>query len=503
MNPSRIHELLEPWLASEPDREFIYLPDRTVTYAEVGAMASALEAELLALGVRSGDRVVIVTENCIEHIALLLACSRVGAWSCGVNARMAAGEVDAFAQLVDARLIYFTTGVSAAATTHAGRHQATSSTLDGLMHGDVRLEAVAEQGSEAERVAAIISTSGTTGRPKGVMVTHAAVLHAARVSCKSRGLGRDDRLCLFVPMTHIFGLAAVLASSLISGATLVLQQTFSAADVLDALANHRVSQLQGPPALYSRLLAHLEAQGIARPSAPQLRYIYTGSSPLDIALKERVEACFGLPLHHGYASSESPVGCATASNVRRQDTAAGYLLEGMSLRIVDADHRDVAVGETGEIWLAGPYLTPGYFRDPEATRQAFRSGGWYATGDLGRLGEDGALFIVGRLKEMIIRSGFNVYPAEVEAVLNQHPSVQRSAVVGLREPDGNEKVIAFLELREGMGFDEQALRGYLREQLAPYKQPALFRVLPSMPMTDTGKLLKRNLLAHLDAVAQG
>lgn len=500
MKPSRIHELLEPWLASAPDREFIHLPDRTVTYAEIDAMASALEAELLALGVRPGDRVVIVTENCTEHIALLLACSRVGAWSCGVNARMAAGEVDAYAQLVDARLIYFTTAVSAAAMSHAQRHQARSSTLDGLMHSDVRLEAVAEQGSEAERVAAIIFTSGTTGKPKGVMVTHAAVLHAARVSCKSRGLGRDDRLCLFVPMTHIFGLAAVLASSLHSGATLVLRQTFSAADVLDALAHHRVSQLQGPPAVYSRLLAHLETQGLGRPSAPHLRYIYTGSSPLDIALKERVEACFGLPLHHGYASSESPIGCATTTNVRRQDTAAGHLLEGMSMRIVDADHRDVAAGETGEIWLAGPYLTPGYFRDPEATRQAFRPGGWYATGDLGRLGEDGALFIVGRLKELIIRSGFNVYPAEVEAVLNQHPRVLRSAVVGQREPDGNERVVAFLELRDGVGFDEQALRVYLREQLAPYKLPALFCVLPSFPMTDTGKLLKRNLLAHLDAV---
>jgi acyl-CoA synthetase (AMP-forming)/AMP-acid ligase II len=364
----------------------------------------------------------------------------------------------------------------------------------------VRPEAVAEQGSEAERVAAIIFTSGTTGRPKGVTVSHAAVLHAARVSCQSRGLGRDDRLCLFVPMTHIFGLAAVLACSLLSGATVVMRQTFSAADVLDVLAHHGVTQLQGPPAVYSRLLAHLETQGLGRPSAPHLRYIYTGSSPLDLALKKRVEACFGLPLHHGYASSESPVGCATTANVWREDTAAGHLLEGMSMRIVDAEHRDMAAGETGEIWLAGPYLTPGYFRDPEATRQAFRTGGWYATGDLGRLGEDGALFIVGRLKELIIRSGFNVYPAEVEAVLNQHPSVLRSAVVGQREPDGNERVIAFLELQDGARFDEQAVRGYLRDQLAPYKQPALFRVLPSFPMTDTGKLLKRNLLAHLDAV---
>lgn len=498
MKPSRVHELFEPWLASAPDREFIHLPDRAVTYAELDAMAGALEAELRALGVRAGDRVMIVAENCVEHVALLLACSRVGAWSCGVNARMAAGEVDAFAQLADVRLIYFTTADSPAATSHAERHHARPSTLGGLMHSEVRLAAVAEQGSEAERIAAIIFTSGTTGRPKGVMLTHDALLHFARVSSDSRELGQNDRLAAFVPMTHVLGLASMLATSLHSGASLVLRRAFSAADVLDVLAHHRVSQLQGPPALFSRLLAHLETHGLGRPTAPQLRYINTGSSPLDLALKERVETCFGLPLHHGYSSSEAAGCCVTKTNVWRRDIAAGYPFEGMSIRIVDTNGRDVAAGETGEIWIAGRHVTPGYFRDPEATRQVFRPGGWYTSGDLGRLGEDGALFIVGRLKELIIRSGFNVYPAEVEAALNQHPSVQRSAIVGQREADGNEKVIAFLELRHGASFDEQALRGYLREQLAPYKQPAQFHVLDSLPMTETGKLLKRKLLAHLD-----
>lgn len=499
MAASRLHELLEPWLANEPGRAFIHLSDRAVTYAEIGAMTSTLEAELRALGVRPGDRVVTVTENCIEHVALLLACSRVGAWSCGVNARMAAGEVDGYAQLADARVMYFTAAASAAATSHASRHEARPSAVAGLMHGDVRPDAVAEQGSDGERVAAIIFTSGTTGRSKGVMLTHAAVLQAAAASSASRGLQRDDRMCLFVPMTHIFGLIAVLASSLLTGATVVLRQAFSAADVLEALAHHGVTQLQGPPAVYSRLLAEIETQGLGRPPAPHLRYIYTGSSSLDLALKKRVEACFGLPLHHGYACSESPVGTVTRMNAWREDTSAGHVMEGMSMRIVDADQRDVAAGETGEIWLFGPYLTPGYFRDPEATRQAFRPGGWYATGDLGRLAEDGALCVVGRLKEMIIRSGFNVYPAEVEAALNQHPSVLRSAVVGQREADGNERVIAFLTIRDGARFDEQAMRGYLREQLAPYKQPALYCVLPSFPLTESGKLLKRNLLEHLEA----
>jgi malonyl-CoA/methylmalonyl-CoA synthetase len=497
MNPTRIHELLEPWLASDPDREFLHLSDGNVTYAELDAMAGALEGELRELGVRAGDRVVIVTENCVEHVALLLACSRVGGWSCGVNARMAPAEVDSYAQLADARIVYFTTGVSDAAMSHARRHHAQPSTLEGLLHGEVGADATAEEETEAERVAAIIFTSGTTGRSKGVMVTHAALLHAARVTCKTRVLGPEDRLCLFVPMTHIFGLAGLLAASLLSGATIVLRQAFSPADVLDALAHHRVTHLQGPPALFSRLLAHVDAKGLGRPPTPHLRYIYTGASPLDLALKQRVEACFGLPLHHGYASSESPIGFATKTGVWRDDTAAGNILEGMSVRIVGADDRDVAVGETGEIWLSGPYLMPGYFRDPEATRQAFRPGGWYASGDLGRMGEDGAIFIVGRVKEMIIRSGFNVYPAEIEAVLNQFPCVRRSAVLGQKEADGNERVVAFLELRDGAAFDEQGLRGYLREQLAPYKQPAQFCVLPTFPLTASGKLLKRDLLAHL------
>jgi len=497
MSPTRLHELLEPWLAKDPDRAFLHLLDGTVTYAQIEAMTQAVAKELKELGVRPGDRVVIITENCPEHIALLLACSRIGAWSCAVNARMAPGEVDGFVELADARVVYFTAGVSTAAATHAKRHQARMSTLPALMHGEVRAESIAEVGAEAEAVAAIIFTSGTTGRSKGVMVSHAALIQAARVICESRGLGLEDRLPLFVPMTHIFGLAGLLGASLLSGATIVLRRSFDPADVLDSLAHHRVSHLQGPPALYARLLAHIESQGIGRPTAPQLRYIYTGASPLDIALKERVEACFGLPLYHGYASSESPVGCATRTGEWRHDTAAGHMLEGMSVRIVGADGQDVPTGETGEIWLSGPYLMPGYFRDPESTRQVFRPGGWYASGDLGRLGEDGALFIVGRLKELIIRSGFNVYPAEVEAVLNHFPAVLRSAVVGQKEPDGNERVIAFLQLREGAAFDEPGLRAYLREQLAPYKQPARFVVLPAFPMTESGKLLKVNLLSHL------
>jgi acyl-CoA synthetase (AMP-forming)/AMP-acid ligase II len=496
MNPTRIHHLFDAWLQRSPQRTFLHLPEGEMSYGELGRMVDALEAELRADGVRLGDRVLIVAENCPEHVALILACSRVGAWSCGVNARMAPGEVTGFAAKADQRLIYFTTAISDAAAQHAQRHAARPSVLGGLQRSPVRADAVAEPAPLGEQVAAVIFTSGTTGTPKGVLMTHDGVLHFARMSAASRELGPEDRSYAYLPMTHIFGLGTVLMASLHAGASLVMRSHFDPADMLDALARQRVSQLQGPPTLFARLLAHMEQHGIAHPVAPQLRYIYTGAGPLDIVLKQRVEAAFKLPLHHGYGLSEY-AGSVHLSRLNewRDDTSAGYRVEGAEIRIVDPETgRDLPAGERGEIWMRGRGLMPGYFRDEKATRAVIREGGWYASGDLGEMAADGALFVVGRLKEMIIRSGFNVYPGEVEAVLNAFPAVQRSAVVGQRESDGNEAVLAFVELRHGATLDEAALREHLRENLAPYKRPAWVWPVPELPMTGNGKVLKRKLL---------
>ena len=216
---------------------------------------------------------------------------------------------------------------------------------------------------------------------------------------------------------------------------------------------------------------------------------------MELPLKREVEAAFGVPLHHGYGLSEyAGAVCLGRLNEVRDDTGAGYPVDGAELRIVDFDGQDVAAGERGEIWLRGVGLTPGYFRDPDATAQVMRAGGWYASGDLGYRGTDGALFVVGRIKEMIIRSGFNVYPGEVEAVLLEYPGIQRAAVIGQNTSDGNEEILAFVETVSGIPLDIIGLQAYLVDHLAPYKRPA--RVIPvdTFPMTLTGKVLKRNLL---------
>ena len=472
---ARIHQLLDRWLAQAPDRPFIHLPDgRSLSFADLGALTDAAEAELRQLGVRAGDRVLVVAENCPEHAALILAASRVGAWSCGVNARLAPGEVDAFAAKADARLLYFTASGSRAAAGHARRHAGVASVLPGMQHGAVREQATVEPPPLQDDVAALIFTSGTTGDPKGVMVTHEGLIHFARVSAQSRALGPRDRSYAFVPMTHIFGLATVLLASLWAGAQLVLRPQFDPAELLDALAHHGVTQLQGPPAL---------------------RYVYTGAGPLDLTLKHRVEATFGQALHHGYGLSEYAGSVhLTRMGEQRSDTSVGYVVEDAEVQVTDpATGQALPTGERGELWIRGRGLMRGYFRDPAATAAVMKAGGWYASGDLGELHADGALFVVGRLKEMIIRSGFNVYPAEVELALNQLPGVQRSAVVGRAEKDGNEEIIAFIELSPGASFDETAARARLREQLAPYKLPSHIVTVAELPTSTNGKVLKRQL----------
>ena len=495
MSHTRIHQLFDERATQAPDHPFLFLRDGVMTLGQLAVQVDALEAELREAGVRLGDRVLVAAENCPEHVALVLACSRVGAWACGVNARMTASELAGFAAKADARLLYFTVGVSEAARQHAAQHDTRPSVLPALRHTLADPQAVAQTGELAERVAAIIFTSGTTGQPKGVMLTHAGLLQFGKVSAQSRQLLPTDRSYAYLPMTHIFGLGTVLMASLHAGAGLLMRSQFDPADVFDALAHQGLTQLQGPPAMFTRLLAWLDSQGIEHPEAPDLRYVYTGAAPLDLSVKKAIEARFGQPLHHGYGLSEY-AGALTLCRKGewRDDTSAGYLVDGAELRIVGPQGHDLPAGETGEIWMRGVGLMPGYFRDPEITDQVMKPGGWYASGDLGRQDADGALQVVGRLKEMIIRSGFNVYPGEVEAVFLAWPGVQKAAVAGRKTADGNEDILAFIEPRPGAHIDLDALKAHAHEHLSPYKRPSVVTLVAEMPMTLSGKVLKRELV---------
>jgi acyl-CoA synthetase (AMP-forming)/AMP-acid ligase II len=360
--------------------------------------------------------------------------------------------------------------------------------------GALEAAAVAEAVPDdpAAEVATLIYTSGTTGTPKGVMLSHSNLLFAARSGATLRRVGPGDRVYAALPISHVFGLASVALSTLFAGAALHLVPRFTAEGFATALADEGLSIVPGVPAMYARLLDYAGRTG--KPvTAPRARFLYAGGAPLDPQLKADVERVFKQPLHNGYGLTEtSPTISSTRIEAPRDDLSVGPPVPGIELRICAPDGRVLPCGEVGELHVRGPNVMLGYYREPALTAEAIDREGWFNTGDLARMAPDGALFIVGRTKELIIRSGFNVYPVEVEAVLGQHPAVAQAAVVGRTVP-GNEEVVAFVELRAGAAATAAALRAFAAARLAPYKVPAEIVVMAALPASATGKVLKATL----------
>jgi acyl-CoA synthetase (AMP-forming)/AMP-acid ligase II len=363
---------------------------------------------------------------------------------------------------------------------------------DGVVPEAVVPETDAPEPATAEPVAALVYTTGTTGRPKGVMLSHRNLLFVASVSSGLRGVTPGDLAYGVLPVSHVYGLTSVLLGTLHAGACLRLAPRFTPQAMLDAIVKEGLSIVQGVPAMYARLLEL--CRGVPAPLASKLRFAYAGGSPLDPTLKAEVEHLLGLPLHNGYGLTEAaPTVSQTRLDAPRADTSVGHAIPGVEVRVLSPDGSEPAAGEPGQLWVRGPNVMQGYYRDPEATRAVLRADGWLDTGDLARRAADGALFIAGRSKELIIRSGFKVYPLEVETVLNAHPAVTQSAVVGRSLPDGNEEVVAFIQPAAGSGLAIEELQTWASARLAPYKRPARIVMMDSLPAAPSGKVLKHQL----------
>ncbi len=486
--PPRISAIARQRAASSPAAPALHEDGRCWTYAQLALEIDAHAALLRQLGVRAGDRVMVVGENCVAQVALIFAAAELDAWIVNVNARLSGAEIAAIRAHSGARRVLYTVAVSAEARQHAANDGAQA--YGALMAGPLDEACTPEPvDPSSAQVAALIYTTGTTGNPKGVMLTHRNLLFIAAVSSTLRGLTPQDRAYGVLPISHVYGLASVMLGTLYAGACLYLAPRFSAAAMLRAIVDDKLTILQGVPAMYARLL---ELAGGPLPST--LRFIYAGGSPLDPSLKRQVEDVFGLPLHNGYGMTESsPTISQTRLDAPRADTSVGSAIPGVDVRIVDDAGVDVAPGAAGELWVRGPNVMKGYYREPALTAATMRAGGWLNTGDMARQEADGALFIVGRTKELIIRSGFNVYPLEVETVLNAHPGVAQSAVVGRTVAGGNEEVVAFVEADPQHAPREDELRAYLAQRLSPYKCPSQIVIMAALPAAATGKILKGRL----------
>jgi acyl-CoA synthetase (AMP-forming)/AMP-acid ligase II len=499
--PENISDVIKPWAERSPDQMALVEASGSWTYEQLDAVVKQTREWLRDSGVRPGDRVLLVCENCRAFVAILLALTGMDAWPVLANARLSAREIDDIRDHCGARRVIYMTSVSPQATQHAKRHGAVIGEVAGLgpigfgpANEPVEPEPIAT--NSLDRVAALIYTSGTTGLPKGVILTHRNLLFIAGVSARIRSLTPDDRLYGVLPMSHAVGLSVVLLGTLLSGATLYLAPRFDPVAALAALERDRLTIVLGVPAMFALWADYARTKGLAGPlKFPALRIISSSGAPLQAAVKAAVESLFGMTLHNGYGVTEcSPTIAQARVEEPRSDLSVGRILPGVEIRLVGSDGKQVADGEVGELSVRGPNVAKGYYRAPEETVAAIDPDGWFNTRDLARL-EGGHLFIIGRTKELIVRFGMNVYPAEVEAVLNTHPAVVRSAVIGrsVQGVEGGEEVIAFVQLSPGSTATVAEIADHAARNLAPYKRPSQILLLPELPVTPTGKVRKDEL----------
>ncbi len=463
----------------------------TWTFADLDSASEALADQLRSAGVQANDRVLVLSENCASAVAALFACWKMGAVAIPVNARQTESEVQRILAHATPAAVLMTTAVSKDAVAHAERMGAVETTgAFGKIH---MATLTANPDVDLRDVAVLLYTTGTTGDPKGVMLTHGNMRFGGLASANLRKMGPGDVIYGVLPLTHVFGLVSVVTAACYAGVSVQLESRFSAAALYDAVMNG-VTILPAVPQMHALVMQYTKEQGLTQLGSPSLRYVSSGGAPLDPAWKRKAEAFYGLPLQNGFGMTETSAGAtATSSPLGSSDISVGPKTPGTEIRIDDQAVGGDGAG-VGEVLVRGPNVMKGYYLNPIETEKALDAEGWLHTGDLGKIDEHGHLHILGRSKELIIHGGFNVYPPEVEAALNDHPQVIQSAVVG-RVKDGDEQVLAFVQIAEGDEIDSDALRRFVGERLAGYKRPSQIVAATSLPAAPTGKILKHKLLA--------
>ena len=479
----------------------VLAPGRELTYGELRAEVSSLRGGLAAAGVKAGDRVGLVLTNDWPFVVGYLAVLGLGAVAVPIDPSLPTRPLNTELTAVGATAALVG---PQAAIAFAARPEGSGVSVVVAAPGAEGLEGarpwadlsgpdpgVAER--RAEDPAALIFTAGTAGSPKAAILTHGS-LRANLDQIQShpgRALLPGDVSYGVLPLFHVFGLNVVLGLSLMAGAAVLMVERFHAEEALADIPAHGVSLLAGAPTLF----AALTAAGAGHERAlDRVRLCVSGASALDREVAQEFEAVFGKPLWQGYGLTEaSPVVTSSVIGGVAKPGSVGVPVPGVEVRIVDEDGEDAFVGDSGELWVRGPNVFGGYWDNPEATAAVLVEDGWLRTGDVAVADEDGYLYLVDRSKDLIIVSGFNVYPAEVEHALREHPEVADAAVIAQPDPVTGEAVHAFVVAADGHRPDAAALQQWCRAHLAGYKCPAAIEVVKEIPRGLGGKLLRREL----------
>lgn len=499
-----VNDFLDQISPSMLDKEALYDKTRRMTYREIQKEVHQLADALLKAGIKPHDRVGICLPNWHETVLLYFAVTRIGATIVPFNPRYRQNEVQFIINNSDLKMLF----TSAELISSVGLELITSGipqvvTVRFEQDGMPTFEEFLSSGEAGKMIAqhpvspeddlfCVLYTSGTTGVPKGVMLTNSNVTKSSINIARFLRCTPEDVFLIAAPIYHIFGMLVNLFASIYSQAKLVLLDRFTPETALQLIEQERVTVHNGVPTMYIMELNHPDLE---KYDLSSLRIGMSGGAPCSPetfkAIKEKLKMQFSI----GYGISEA--GSLTNTPLDEEDeevyNTLGKPLEGVEVKIVDDQRREVGPDVVGEIAVRSHGVMKGYLNNPEQTRQVLDEEGWFYTGDLGKIDAKGYLHFVGRKKEMIIRGGFNIYPLEVEECLLKHPAVVNAAVFGIPDPVKGEQVCAAIKLKDGATLTEEDVKHYLKQYIAPYKVPGVVVFVDELPLTPSGKIQKTKL----------
>jgi len=504
------HTFLPDWLTrcaeNRPGHLAVQCGQAQWSFAELDRQATRLARQLATVGVQEGHRVALLAANGLPYVAFVHALTRLGAILVPLNLRLTLEELCWQVHDVHASLLVCDENYASLATkiglavpqlplvTLANESKRGETVLCERAESNVPLRTLIDL-SEPQ---AILYTSGTTGQPKGALITYGMQWWSAVGSALNLGHNPEDRWLACLPLYHIGGLS-ILMRSAIYGISAIVYEKFDATSINRSMLEGRITIISVVAVMLQRMLADLNTNwgGVRYPAT--LRCVLLGGGPVPHAL---LEACMlhGIPVVQTYGLTEACSQAVTLSpaDALRKLGSAGRPLPPVQLCIMH-ENRQASAGEPGEIFLKGPTITPGYVDRPEVTAQAFQDG-WFATGDIGYLDKDGYLFVLDRRADLIISGGENIYPSEIESVLQSHPTVKEAGVCGKPDPQWGQVPVAFVVLNAGSTLSTQELQDYMAQKLARYKQPRAIYLVEQLPYTSSGKLLRRELLRLLQTL---
>ena len=496
-----IPELLQERATQYADSPFLIFDDQQHSYQEIHENACRVAANLARRGVGKGDKLLLIMRNCPEFVYLFLGAGRIGAVVVPINPMLKPDEIAYIASNSDSttvitipELVPLMPNLMKEAPTIRQVFVLSNKPVNDVEPFSTLLEpteSIPESVATERDDAALIYTSGTTGAPKGVILTHRNYIWNARMISRAADFTSNDRFLCVLPVFHVNAQVVTLLTPLLLGASVVLMGKFNAFGILPLITRYRVTCMSAVPTIYNVLC------NVYRPGehdVSSIRLFATGAAPLPEETYLNTQRILKRPVVNGYGLSEAT--CASAVGDIRdpiQWNSVGTPLPYTNIRIVDADGADQPVGSIGEIVISGPSVMEGYYKNPEATKEVLR-GGWLHTGDLGRFDENGYLYIVGRIKDMIIRGGQNVYPAQIESVISKIPGIEEACVVGVEEARWGQEILAAVKLAEGVTMTEKEVIDYCRQNLAQYKCPRFVKFVEELPKTATGKI-RKNVVA--------